>query len=67
MNPVDAITGITGHVLIRIGSAILGNQPGSDLAAPFHIGELHIHCAQPADTDRQEAKPRTWMRRARED
>ncbi|RVW06236.1 hypothetical protein [Rhodococcus spongiicola] len=62
MNPIDAITSITGHVLIRIGNAILGNQAASE-SQPIRIGEVHIHCAQPADADSPGRKTRTWRRR----
>ncbi|WP_281250388.1 hypothetical protein [Rhodococcus marinonascens] len=37
MNPIDAITSITGHVLIRIGHAIVGDTPEAATPAPIHI------------------------------
>ncbi|MDG3012159.1 hypothetical protein G4X40_18615 [Rhodococcus sp. D2-41] len=39
MNPIDAITSLTGQVLIRIGQAIAQQQP-----APVEPITVHVHC-----------------------
>ncbi|WP_139277747.1 hypothetical protein [Rhodococcus marinonascens] len=48
MNPIDAITSITGHVLIRIGRAIVGDAPETTAPAPIHIEAVHVHYDGPA-------------------
>ncbi|RVW00428.1 hypothetical protein [Rhodococcus spongiicola] len=57
MDPVKAITDITGHVLIRIGNPILGNGPDGEPSGDIHI---HLHIAD--DDPDEEPKPRGWAR-----
>ncbi|NKS12575.1 hypothetical protein GS580_16690 [Rhodococcus hoagii] len=65
MDPIKAIADITGHVLIRIGNAILGN-PDDPSTPAIHIGEVHIHCDhQGADLDNADNKGWAWTRRRR--
>ncbi|OQQ32278.1 hypothetical protein A6411_10755 [Prescottella equi] len=63
MDPIKAIADITGHVLIRIGNAILGNDTTDQSTGAIHIGEIHIHCDhQGADLDTPVGKGRAWIR-----
>lgn len=47
MDPVKAIADITGHVLIRIGNAILGN----DTTEPQQEVHYHFHLTEPGQAD----------------
>lgn len=47
MDPIDAITKITGGVLRRIADAI-DSSPTTEPGVTIHIGTLHVH-GTPAD------------------
>ncbi len=58
MDPIKAIADITGHVLIRIGNAILGNDT-ADSKPEVHY---HFHISQADRLDKPEDKARGFTR-----
>lgn len=65
MDPIKAITDITGHVLIRIGNAILGNNASDEPRQEVHY-HFHLEPGQADNLDKPENKARPWTKRGRQ-